>query len=178
MVKIRIVNVVATGSINQDIDFDKLRKFPELSHNSSVYGGRVTYFKSAKMEGKVSIFLSGKMISVGTKSETQARKELEMAKKFLIEKGLAKPVKLIFKTHNMVATADLENSLNLEMVCENTHAIYEPEQFSGAILRLSTPYKASILLFASGKAIIAGLQNESQIEPTIRHLQELVKPNQ
>jgi TATA-box binding protein (TBP) (component of TFIID and TFIIIB) len=33
------------------------------------------------MSGKVSIFSSGKMISVGTKSEKRAKDELEQAKK-------------------------------------------------------------------------------------------------
>jgi transcription initiation factor TFIID TATA-box-binding protein len=178
MVKTEIVNVVATASLDQGIPLDVLSKFPEILYNSEVYGGRVAYFKTNRMEGKVSIFSSGKMISVGTKSEKQAFKELEQAKKFLIEKELAKPVQLDCKTRNIVVLANLEGVLNLETLSENTKAIYEPEQFPGAILRIKTPHKSSILLFASGKAVITALQSESQIEPTVRRLQELVKSNQ
>jgi len=56
------------------MDFSKLNQFVEITHNLHTYQGRVAYFKASKMEGKVSIFKSGKMISVGTKSEAQAFK--------------------------------------------------------------------------------------------------------
>jgi transcription initiation factor TFIID TATA-box-binding protein len=160
---------------SQELDFEELRKHKEIFHDSDVYGGRVAYFKSDNMQGKVSIFLSGKMISVGTKSEKQAYQELKLASDFLVRKGHAKPVKLDFKTHNLIVTADFKKCLNLEQLSEATKAIYEPEQFSGAILRFDKPYKTSILIFASGKAVITGLNGHKQIEPTIEKLKLLVE---
>jgi len=74
MTNVKIVNVVATATLNQCMDFSKLNQFVEITHNLHTYQGRVAYFKASKMEGKVSIFKSGKMISVGTKSEAQAFK--------------------------------------------------------------------------------------------------------
>ncbi len=62
------------------------------------------------MQGRVSIFLSGKLISVGTKSEAQAIEELQLAECFLVDKGLIKEVKLEPKTQNIVATADFEQN--------------------------------------------------------------------
>ena len=175
MVKTEIVNVVATASIQQELDFYELRKHKEIFHDSDVYGGRVAYFKTEKMQGKVSIFNTGKMISVGTKSETQALQELELAMSFLVENGFAKPVELNVKTHNMVITADFEKSLNLERLSEFSKVIYEPEQFPGAILRLEKPYKTSILIFASGKTVITGLTSSTQIEPTMQQLKLLIE---
>jgi len=96
---------------------------------------------------------------------------------FLVEKNLAKKVELQPKIQNVVVTADFEESLNLETFSENVRAIYEPEQFPGAILRLDKPFKASMLLFASGKAVIAGLKSSEQIEPTIQQLKELIQSN-
>jgi TATA-box binding protein (TBP) (component of TFIID and TFIIIB) len=61
------------------------------------------------MQGRVSIFSSGKLISVGTKSEEQAQKELQQAKQFLIEKGLIEEIKLKPKTQNIVANRDFEH---------------------------------------------------------------------
>lgn len=58
------------------------------------------------------------MISARTKNETQANRELELAAKFLINEGLAKPIKLTPKTQNIVVTADFEKSLNLEKISE------------------------------------------------------------
>ena len=178
MVKTKIVNGVATASICQNLDFYELRKRKEIFHDSDVYGGRVAYFKTEKMQGRVSIFASGKMISVGTKSETQARHELELAARFLINKGFAKPIELTPKTQNMVITADFEESLNLEKLPEDSKAIYEPEQFPAAIICFDKPYKTSILVFASGKAVITGLKTTDQIEPTTEKLKQLLGLNQ
>jgi len=68
MAEATIVNVVATAALNQRLDLDELGKFREILHDPSIYGGRAAYFKSPNMKGKVSIFASGKMISVGTKN--------------------------------------------------------------------------------------------------------------
>lgn len=178
MVKTEIVNVVATASVCQDLDFGELSKHKEIIHNPDVYGGRVAYFKTEKMQGKVSIFASGKMISAGTKSEKKAHQELGLAAKFLTNEGFAKPIKLTLITQNMVVTADFGRGLNLEKLSENTKAIYEPEQFPGAILRLEQPFKTSILVFASGKVVITGLKSSQQIEPTIQKLQQLIESNE
>ena len=59
------------------------------------------------MQSRVSIFLSGKMISVGTKSETKVYEELKLTKQFLLERDFAKSVALNFKTQNIVVTARL-----------------------------------------------------------------------
>jgi TATA-box binding protein (TBP) (component of TFIID and TFIIIB) len=170
MVKTAIVNVVATASVDQKLDFEKLRKFKEIFHDSNVYGGRVAYFKTAFMEGRVSIFASGKMISVGTKSERKAFCELKSTMKFLVDKGFVRPVKLQPKVHNIVVSVDFGRDINLEELAENTKILYEPEQFPGAMIKLFRPFKASVLLFASGKAVIAGLKNSSEIEPTVKRI--------
>jgi transcription initiation factor TFIID TATA-box-binding protein len=177
MIKVEIVNVVATASLGQIVNFNELAKCKEIIYSSSVYGGRVAYFKNEKMKGKVSIFLSGKMISVGTKSESMAFNELGFVVKYLADNGLVKQVELSPKIQNLVAMADFEKTINLEEFSEKTRAIYEPEQFPGAILRLEKPFKTSILVFASGKAIITGLKGSVQIEPTIQELKELIEAN-
>lgn len=56
MTKAAIVNVVATASVEQPVDLAELERFKEIFHDSSVYGGRVAYFKTPEMNGKVSIF--------------------------------------------------------------------------------------------------------------------------
>jgi transcription initiation factor TFIID TATA-box-binding protein len=174
MVKKEIVNVIVTAALNQEQDFEELRKYREIFHDSDVYGGRVAYFKIPQMIGKISIFPSGKMISVGTKSESQALKELELAQAFLVEKRFAENIKLQPKTQNLVAVVDFEKSINLEELTQNSKAIYEPEQFPGAIIRISDPFKASILVFASGKAVITGLTSSLQLEPVLEQLEKII----
>jgi len=87
LVKVTIVNVVATAALNQPMDFEELRRYGEIFQYSDVYCGRVAYFKTKQIQGRVSIFSSGKMINVGTKGEEQAEKELHQAKQFLAEKA-------------------------------------------------------------------------------------------
>jgi TATA-box binding protein (TBP) (component of TFIID and TFIIIB) len=72
MTRTTIVNVVATADLNQEVDLFELANLKEIVYDSEIYGGRVAYFKLSDMEGKVSIFSSGKMISVGTKSDKTA----------------------------------------------------------------------------------------------------------
>jgi len=175
MIKTAIVNVVATAALNQELDLYELRKVREILHDSEIYGGRVAYFKSSTMEGKVSIFPSGKMISVGTTSEEKAFFELEYAMKFLVEKGLAKPTLLQPKIQNIVVTVDFGESINLEELAKNCKMIYEPEQFPGGILRIEEPYKATVLIFASGKAVVTGLKSSNQIKPTTQKLVNILK---
>ena len=174
MIKTDIVNVVTTAALNQELDLDALGKFREILHDSEIYGGRVAYFKTSNMEGKVSLFASGKMISVGTTSEEEAFYELEHVKKFLVEKGFAKPTLLQPKVQNIVVTVDFRESINLEELVKNCKMIYEPEQFPSGILKIEEPYKATVLIFASGKAVIAGLKSSNQIKPTIQNLVNLM----
>lgn len=178
LVKVDIVNVVATACLDQTIKFNDLVKCKEIIYSSTIYQGKVAYFKSEKMSGKVSLFLSGKMISVGTRSEAKAFSELVFAMNYLEAKGLVKTVKLSPRIQNLVATADFGKSINLENLSQNSKAIYEPEQFPGAILRISEPFKTSVLIFASGKMVITGLKSEAQIEPIIQILNHLIEQNQ
>ena len=170
MIRTAIVNVVATAALNQRLDLDELGKFRDILHDAAIYGGRVAYFKSPNMSGKVSIFASGKMISVGTKSEKEAAHELECVKDFLVKKGFVKPTILRQKTQNIVVMINFGESINLEELAKNYGIIYEPEQFPGGILRIKEPYKTTVLVFASGKVIVSGLRSSNQIKPTIQKI--------
>jgi transcription initiation factor TFIID TATA-box-binding protein len=175
MIKTKIVNVVATAALEKEIDFVKLRSFREISHDSDVYGGRVAYFKTSSMKGKVSIFASGKMISVGTKSEGEAFCELEYAKNFLVKKGLVIPTSLRPKVQNIVVTVDFGESLDLEKLAKTCKMIYEPEQFPGGILKLKEEYNVSVLIFASGKVVITGLKSSNYIKPTTQKIKDIMR---
>jgi len=175
LTKTTIVNVVATASLSQELDLDELGKFSEILHDSEIYGGRVAYFKSSDMNGKVSFFASGKMISVGTTSEKEAFYELEHARKFLVENCFTKLAQIQPKIRNIVVVADFGENVNLEELSKNCKMIYEPEQFPGGILRIEEPFKATILIFASGKIVITGLKSSNQIKPTAQKLANVVK---
>jgi len=172
--KFKIVNVVATASLDQRLDLSMLGRFKEISYDPKVYGGRVAYFKKPEMQGRVSLFCSGKMIGVGTKNKQRAFDELGSAMRFLANSQLVKKVKLFPKIVNMVVVADFEHKIIFEQLTEHDKVIYEPEQFPGAILEIEEPHKASVLIFATGKAVITGLKCEEQIDPTIKKIESIL----
>lgn len=114
MVEVSIVNVVATAALGEKVDLDELGRLKEIFHDPDVYGGRVAYFKSPNIGGTVSIFASGKMISVGTRSEEEAIHALEHVKEFLVEKGFIKPNRLKPKIENIVVMANFGETMDLE----------------------------------------------------------------
>jgi transcription initiation factor TFIID TATA-box-binding protein len=175
MIETTIVNVVATASLCQKIELSKLKESEEISYNPSVHGGNVAYFKTSKMRGRVSVFASGKLISVGTKSQQDAFRELNMATEFLVSHDYARPFVIYPKIRNIVVTAFLSANLNLEKLAETPKAVYEPEQFPAVILHLEQPHKASILVFSSGRIVITGLTSSKQIEPIMRQARKIME---
>ena len=72
--ELKIQNIITTADLKQPIDITKFNEFHwgrmlVLENN---YNGRVAYIKDSKMQGRVTIFQSGKMISTGAKSINQA----------------------------------------------------------------------------------------------------------
>jgi transcription initiation factor TFIID TATA-box-binding protein len=177
--KISVVNVVATAALDRPVDLESLQEsFPhEVVHDPKIYSGRTAYFKSDRMQGKVSIFSSGKMISVGTKSEEKAKQELALVASYLEDAGIAK-LKSPAKIQNMVATADLGLEPKLDSIkpIGGVQVIYEPEQFPGAVIRftLAEETKATILLFSSGKIVCVGLRDQKDINIAIHCLLEMI----
>jgi TATA-box binding protein (TBP) (component of TFIID and TFIIIB) len=175
MVKVSIVNVVATAALNQKLDINELSKFREVLYDPDIYNGRVAYFQSGNMKGKVSIFVSGKMISTGTVSEKEAVQELEYVKDFLVRKGYVKPTTLQCKIQNIVLMVNFEKTVDLERLVEDSKVIYEPEQFPGGILKLEDPCRVTALIFTSGKAVVTGLKSSTQIAPIIEKLGNIIQ---
>lgn len=173
-IQFKVVNVVCTATLSRSIKIESLpRLFPnEAVHDQEIYGGRVAYFKSEAMQGKVTIFPSGKVISVGTRSIEEAIKELNLVAKAL-KSGLTEP-----KIRNIVATADLGHEVDLETISlmREISSIYEPEQFPGAIIKIPSgeDNMATILLFASGKLVCVGLKNIKDIKEAIEQLLTII----
>jgi transcription initiation factor TFIID TATA-box-binding protein len=166
------VNVVATADLNQLVDIVAAGMLRDFLHDSEKYGGKVVYYKSKGMRGKVTIFPSGKMISVGTTNIEDAFNNFHLTANALSEK-LVKPTFSNMKIRNIVATVDFKKNIDIKNMAMKLDAIYEPEQFPGAILHLEKP-KVTALLFASGKVVISGAKDVESIIETVSLLPELV----
>jgi transcription initiation factor TFIID TATA-box-binding protein len=105
------------------------------------------------------------MISVGTRSYEDAKRDLKYAANRLAELGLITKAKISVKLQNIVATGDIGHILDIERLSVKLpNIIYEPEQFPGAIYYAKELERASILIFTSGKVVIAGLRGERLLE--------------
>jgi transcription initiation factor TFIID TATA-box-binding protein len=114
------------------------------------------------------------MICVGAKSYEDAKHDLKYAAKRLAELGLISETRVKAKLQNIVATGEIGKPLDIEKLSAKLlNIIYEPEQFPGAIYYAKELEGASILIFASGKVVVAGLREERLLEVARRTLAKL-----
>lgn len=173
MPEIEIVNVVATANIKQQVNLKSISKHPVIMHSPETYGGRVAYIKTRSMKGKVSIFSSGKLISVGTKCPEQAQQDMNNAIEILVLQGSINPVNIYAKIRNIVAVQNIGTTIALEEMSLVINCIYEPEQFSGLILRQDNP-KVTFLVFSSGKIVIAGCKSLDELDNAASKIVEII----
>jgi len=105
------------------------------------------------------------MISVGAKSFEAAKHDLNYATKRLSELSLISPTRIKVKLQNVVATGDVGQPVDIErLAMKLPNIMYEPEQFPGAIYYAKELEGASILIFANGKVVFAGLKRHKLLE--------------
>ncbi|MGC8567716.1 MAG: hypothetical protein ACP5RP_00115 [Candidatus Micrarchaeia archaeon] len=83
-------------------------------------------------------------------------------------------IKPKIEIQNMVAHGDLHATIDLHELAKHVKDVdYEPEQFPGAIYRVSDP-KAAIILFKNGKMICTGAKSKADIEKVLKKVAEVV----
>jgi len=81
------------------------------------------------------------------------------------------------RIENIVASVDLGGIISLEDVAARlTKTMYEPEQFPGLVYRMGEP-NVVILIFASGKLVIAGAKREAELWLAAEKLKETLDKN-
>jgi len=79
------------------------------------------------------------------------------------------------KVQNIVATASLGKSIDLEKVIEKIeNTEYEPEQFPGIVFRTKDP-KAATLIFSSGKVVCTGTSTIKDAKKVVKKVMNLLK---
>ena len=71
---ITIVNLIATAELKPPADLEKLVYVGGVLYDTAIY--RCAYLKDRNTKSKISIFSTGKMISVGSKSIQTAKQDL------------------------------------------------------------------------------------------------------
>ena len=175
-VDIKIENIVASASIGKDIVLTEVAKALEgVDFNREQFPGLV--FKLQDPKTAALIFSSGKLVCTGAKSIDDSKLAIKKTVDLMRTIDTEIPHEFDIKIQNIVASANLQSTLNLEAVAlelENTE--YEPEQFPGLVYRLSDP-KVVLLLFGSGKVVCTGAKTAEQaslgVQKTKERLMEL-----
>lgn len=169
--ELKIQNIVCTADLKQKIDIASFNKYEFLSSNLDLYN--CGYVKDDSMIGRTTVFRTGKLISVGTKSQEQSYSELRKSCKILQNHNLAKPIKIIPQVRNMVARFDFGEKLPiLKLARILPRCMYEPEQFPGLIFHIENSCTA--LIFASGKIILAGAKSIEELNSSLFELESLI----
>ena len=159
-VDIKIENIVASASIGKDIVLTEVSQALEgVNFNREQFPGLVFKLKDPKTAAL--IFSSGKLVCTGAKSIDDSKLAIKKTVDLMRTIDTEIPHEFEIKIQNIVASANLESTLNLEAVAlklEDTE--YEPEQFPGLVYRLSDP-KVVLLLFGSGKVVCTGAKTKS-----------------
>jgi transcription initiation factor TFIID TATA-box-binding protein len=171
---ISIENVVASATLNQRVDLNAVVKgYPGVEYRPEQFPGLV--FRLKRPKTATLIFSSGKMVCTGAKSEKESRSAVMKVVKELKKGGIIIISKPELKIQNMVASASLGGTIDLEKAAYSLgKTMYEPEQFPGLIYRMEEP-KVVILLFASGKLVCTGAKREQDVYDAVQKLHGILE---
>ena len=161
---------------SQDEDVAISGEYPFLvRHQPREFPGLILKLRF-QVRASLLVFSSGNMVITGAKN----KEELDKVAKIVVElfnrcgfkiKGTPK-----IKLQNIVASADLGKSINLELVASimGENAYYEPEIFPGLIYKMEQP-KVVLLLFRSGKVVCTGAKSEEMIEEALERIDQILR---
>ena len=173
---LKIENIVASGVIADEIDLAEISsKIEGCELNTKRFPGAVYRIDEPRMASL--IFSSGKVVLTGIRNEESLGEGLNKVLSSLKEAGVnILPVPKVAVT-NIVCSYDIGRFINLNRVVAklSLEAIeYEPEQFPGLVYRIKDP-KIVALLFSSGKIILTGGKNLTDVKKGLDVLKASIK---
>lgn len=173
---LKIENIVASGVIADEIDLAEISsKIEGCELNTKRFPGAVYRIDEPRMASL--IFSSGKVVLTGIRNEESLGEGLNKVLSSLKEAGVnILPVPKVAVT-NIVCSYDIGRFINLNRVVAklSLEAIeYEPEQFPGLVYRIKDQ-KIVALLFSSGKIILTGGKNLTDVKKGLDVLEASIK---
>lgn len=169
--RIEIQNIVASVDLNTELDLSELQTFfDEAEYNPDSFPALIVKLREPKVSFLV--FRNGKINCTGAKSAEMAEEGVTKLTGLLRSKGIDVETNPSVVVTNVVATVDLGVTLNLDEIAMNVENVeYEPEQFPGLVYK---PHgsRISVLVFATGKLVIAGMKHASDAKEVLQGLME------
>ncbi|MCS7135189.1 MAG: TATA-box-binding protein [Candidatus Aenigmarchaeota archaeon] len=171
---IKIENIVASASLGIRVPLEKMIKHLEgTEYEPEQFPGLVYRIKEPK--AATLIFSSGKIVCTGARSIEDVKRVIKKVIDAIKSAGLGNPTKYTVQIENIVASAKLKSTLNLDKIAfEVEESEYEPEQFPGLVLRMRNP-KVAFLLFSSGKIVCTGARKIKDVEMAVEMLWNKLK---
>jgi len=170
---LKIENIVASGAIADSIDLAEVaRKTDHCELNTKRFPGAVFRLEEPKIASL--IFSSGKVVLTGIRDEAALQTGLAKIIGALKKAGVVTYDQPRVAITNIVCSYDMGTYINLNklVITLNLENIeYEPEQFPGLVYRLRDP-KIVALLFSSGKIILTGGKNLTDIRRGLQFLEQ------
>ncbi len=174
-INIRIVNIVVSGSVDQDkIPLEKMAAtLPNTEYNPEQFPGLVLRIRDPKTSAL--IFNSGKIVCTGANSLEKVDQSMMRIVEALKKIGVNVKAKPQYEVQNVVASGSIGMDINLNTLAiklENTE--YEPEQFPGLVYKLRGT-KATFLLFTNGQIVCTGTKSEKEVDESVQLLVKKLK---
>jgi transcription initiation factor TFIID TATA-box-binding protein len=175
---IELENVVASSGIDRELDLQRVAADLEgVEYNPDRFPGLL--YRTTDPKATSLLFRSGKIVTTGASSIDNVHTAISTAIAELETLGIPVPAEPLITVQNIVASADLGQSFNLNAMAIGLgleHVEYEPEQFPGLVYRLDEP-SVVVLFFGSGKVVVTGGKRPKDaaaaIEAVISRLTEL-----
>lgn len=172
-----IVNVVAGGDLNREVDLQTLS--PDLAKEDTIdvdftdedRWQLVVDFNGA---GKVLLYRTGSYIIRGGSDFEALEKTKQVWFDLVTRENIVENMSGIdYDLQNVVFSGELDQkvdlaNLTIQLGMNNTE--YEPEQFPGLIYRPEN-FSCVMLIFATGKVIITGTTEQKEAEAVMRQVQ-------
>ena len=176
MAKIKIENVVASTSLGDDLDLQKIaHSLGEAEYEPKKFPGLIFRLKEPKTA--TLLFRSGKVVCTGAKSLEDVRRAINKVAKAVGSLGIPVKKNPEIEVQNIVASSDLGTGINLNAIAISLSlekVEYEPEQFPGLVYRLDKP-KVVVLLFGSGKLVCTGARKPEDVGEAVDKITEELK---
>ena len=164
-----ITNVITTADLKQRVNAKKFNCYSWGSYSLDRYDGKCGYVKDELIKGRVAIFQTGKMISIGAKSVGESAYQLHHSVYLLLQAGLIINIEIEPKVRNLVAVANLNRPIDIgEISLVLGKSMYEPEIFPALVYKARTGI--TCLIFASGKIVLTGSKSVNNSKATVKEV--------
>jgi transcription initiation factor TFIID TATA-box-binding protein len=169
----QIVNLVATGDFNENLDLNELSE--SLPHSENRKGQfRHLVIKDKKLKFTGLLYTTGKCVITGTRSKEDAQLAYTIVHKKLFHAGVFCDMSPI-QIRNITVSGKIANNVSLTNFTSTRDFHYEPELFP-AIVYSNGVDKFKSLIFKNGKFISTGFKHTNQIEPFYKSMLDKITP--